>query len=419
MSMLMPAEASSVRSNSPSVVDALESDASFETLKTYRVTVISSVPPDPTRIAGALILYRWLNHPRIEWIYLEPPEKAKSLIWRVLDRLTRTRFNRIAVPLIKFYEGNALAVHLRHKDFYRHCLQDVGRDRPDLILGIAHGHFYKIAHRVSKQLGVPLILLAQDWWPAFVKGGAEKQQREEKDFIRILSDTDATIAVSEGMFHELGRPQNAIVLHDIPSENARTPARTFQPSDKPLKIIYAGNTSTYGPMIEQAARACMKSDSVRMEIYGRPPIRWSEGTEEEFREAGIFRGFVSPEAFPKVADSYDFVLAIMSFDPALRQRMKTCFLSKIIELAQLGKPIVVWGPEEGSAAVWAQRTGAALAVTDPSPESFFAAVEALAHNPAEQTRLAHAIRAVAEKDFNPEKIRRDFMGILERVSRNS
>jgi len=385
----------------------------------YRLAIISSVPPDPNRIAGALILSRWIDHPQIAWTHIEPPEKRRSLVWRLLDRLTRTRFHRLIGPIKRFYEGNALAVHLRHESFYRHCLIRVATQRPDIILSIAHGPFYKIAHRVSKQTGIPLLLLAQDWWPAFVTGSARVRRKEEADFIRICGDSAATIAVSEGMFKELGSPPNAVVLHDIPSESRSRPMQAMEPGGLPLKVIYAGNISTYGPMVEEAARACMKSESVRLEIYGCQPIRWSDGTEEEFRRAGIYRGFIPPEEFPQVAADYDFVLAIMSFAPEMRQRMRTCFLSKIIELAQLGKPVVVWAPEDGSATVWARQSGAALCITDESPEALCAALEALAHDSEEQNRLALAIRAAAEHEFNPVKIRKRFMEILENVSQPS
>lgn len=384
--------------------------------KQVRLAVISSVPPDPNRIAGALILSRWLDHPQIDWTYLEPPTKPKGHVWRVLDRLTRTRFHKVSRPAKHFYEQNPLAVGLSRKAFFRHCLQTIGELQPNMILSIAHGPFYKIAHRVSKRTGIPLILLAQDWWPAFSDIAPRHKQREEQDFISICRDSAATIAVSEGMFEELGRPANARVLHDLPTEVEVDFNRPFEPSGIPLKVIYAGNLSTYGPMVEKAALACMNSDSVRLEIYGREPIRWSEGIEKRFREAGIYRGFVSPTDFPKVAGDYDFVLAIMSFAPDLRQRMRTCFLSKIIELAQLGKPIVVWGPEDGSAVVWASKTGAALCITDESPAALHLALERLAKDKDEQRRLAQAIRASAANEFNPVKIRQRFMEVLDSVS---
>lgn len=379
-----------------------------------RLAVISSIPPDPSRIAGALILSRWLDHPQIDWTYIEPLERRKTILWRVMDRLTRTRLYWLARPLKRFYESNNLAKYLRHEAFFRHCLRELVQRKPDIILSVAHGPFYKIAHRASKQSEIPFVLLAQDWYPAFKDAGSgRRRQAEERDFISICRASAVTIAVSEGMLKELGNPPNAVVIHDLPSEVDGNQWALATRRGQLLKVIYAGNLSTYGLMVEQAARACMQSNLVRLEIYGREPIRWSAGTEEEFHSSGIYRGFVSPTEFPEVASGYDLVLAIMSFEPAMRQRMRTCFLSKIIELAQLGKPIVIWGPEDCSAIVWARKSGAALCVTEESPDVLRSALEVLAENPDEQARLVRAIRESAANEFNPTKIRRTFMAALE------
>ena len=385
----------------------------------YSVAVISSVPPDPNLIAGALILSRWLDHPQIDWTYIEPSVKPPNLLGRVINRLTNSRVHRIAYPIKCFYEGNAVANYLRLKAFFRQCLREVTEMQPQIILSIAHGPYYKIAYRVSKLTGVPLVLLAQDWWPAFEDVKPAHKKKEEQEFISICSKSAATIAVSEGMFKELGSPANTSVVHDIPSAVRLNTTETAVSTSLPLKVIYAGNLATYGPMVEQAALACMDSDLVKLDIFGREPIWWSEGMRTRFEEAGVYRGFVSPTDFAKVAEEYDFVLAIMSFAPELRQRMRTCFLSKIIELAQLGKPIVVWGPEDGSAAVWARKTGAALCVTEESPAALREALERLANDVEEQDRLVRAIQASAANEFNPVKIRQEFMEILEQVSNKS
>jgi hypothetical protein len=382
----------------------------------YKIAVISSVPPDPNLIAGALILHRWLDHPQINWTYIEAPKQKRGFIWRILDRFTRSRFHKLARPLRRFCEINPIRVLLESRQFKSLCLNKVDELQPDIILSVAHGPFYKIAYRVSQQTQVPLLLLAQDWWPAFIKGGLAKKRKEEAIFKHICSQSAATIAVSEGMREELGCPPNTSVIHDIPSVVQSVSPISARSSEGPLQVIYAGNLSTYGPMVEQAARACMESDLVRLEIFGKSPIRWSAGTEEAFKSEGIYRGFVAPEDFPNVAADYDFVLAIMSFAPELQQRMRTCFLSKIIELAQRGKPIIIWGPEDSSACAWARKTGAALSINDPSPEVLRSALEKLAQDAAEQNRLAAAIRTAAANEFDPAKIRCQFMAILEKVA---
>lgn len=383
-----------------------------------RIFVISSVAPDPNQIAGALILSRWINHPSIEWKYLNIPQISKSLVWRALDRLTRTRIHPVAQWVKHLYETNRISVAIDSESFYKFCLQAIHESHPDIILSVAHGLLYKTAYRVSKKTGTPLILLAQDWWPDFMEGDPMKQAKEEREFLSICRDSSATIAVSEGMFHELGSPQNTHVLYDIPSEG-KTDFNIFpKRSGQRLNVIYAGNLSSYGPMVEQAALACRASSMVQLEVYGRSPASWSEGREEEFRKEGVYRGFVPPEEFLSTAAQYDCILATMSFDPKLRRRMRTSFPSKIIESAQLGKPIVIWGPEDSSAVVWGRRTGAAMCVTNESPSTLRSELERLATDKQLQNRLATACRLVAQQDFDSRKIRRGFMKILSDVAKN-
>ena len=71
--------------------------------------------------------------------------------------------------------------------------------KPDFILSVAHGSLFKTAAKVSGKTGIPLILLAQDWWPAFPEVNAKKRHKEEREFIAICSSSEVTIAVSEGM----------------------------------------------------------------------------------------------------------------------------------------------------------------------------------------------------------------------------
>lgn len=381
----------------------------------YRIAIISSVPPDPNRIAGALILSRWIDHPKIQWTYIEPLKKPKSILWRILDRLRRSRFHRLGKPAQLFYEQNLLMIRYSLESFFRYSLQQVSELQPDIILSVAHGPFYKIAHRVSKRLGIPLILLAQDWWPAFPEAGNGMNREEEREFVRICGSSDGTIAVSDGMLRELGNPPNACVVHDLPSVITPSHApRVTEPRSR-FKAIYAGNLADYGPMIEKAALACEDSETVRLEVFGRAPIWWSEGMEAHLSRLGIYRGFLSPSDLLEMANSYDCILATMSFDPSLRLRMRTCFPSKIIELAQLGKPMIVWGPEDCSAVLWARKNNAALCITDESPDALRGALERLAKSPNLRESLTLAIRQSAQNEFNPSKIRQSFMGVLARV----
>jgi hypothetical protein len=82
-------------------------------------------------------------------------------------------------------------------------------------------------------------------------------------------------------------------------------------------------------------------------------------------------------------------------------------------MAQLGKPLVLWGPEYCSAVQWARTRNAALCVTEPTPEALRGALEFLAASRPEHDRLARAAGEAASREFSPYRIHAEFIAILE------
>ncbi|NCY22869.1 hypothetical protein EBX31_13060 [bacterium] len=105
----------------------------------------------------------------------------------------------------------------------------------------------------------------------------------------------------------------------------------------------------------------------------------------------------------------------MVFDPVMRRRMETSFPSKLIEFAQFGKPLVVWGPAYCSAVRWAKQSNAALCVTERDPEHLANALQRLARSAEDCTRLATASQAAAHREFDPKIIQEKFLSILQKV----
>jgi glycosyltransferase involved in cell wall biosynthesis len=94
------------------------------------------------------------------------------------------------------------------------------------------------------------------------------------------------------------------------------------------------------------------------------------------------------------------------------RRMETSFPSKLIEFAQFGKPLVVWGPEYCSAVEWARRKDSALCVTNPDAAALAGALQNLASSHALRASLAAAIASTAADEFGPAEIQERFRSIL-------
>ena len=286
----------------------------------------------------------------------------------------------------------------------------ISRFKPDVVLTVAHGFLYRAALRTATRAGLPLVTLFQDWWPDSIPVSRLLRRSVERRFRQLCAASKVAICVSEGMLAELGSRPNCVVLHDSPSVICSPQLKARD--DGRFRIIYFGNLQEYGPMVEEAAKACLETPNLRLHIFGPQPW-WSPGTEGTFRTAGIYHGLVSQQRIHAEAATFDVGLVTMSFDVRLKRRMQTSFPSKLQEMAALHLPLVVWGPNYCSAIRWARSGTRALCVTDRNPAALIAAIRRLARSPSDLTRLQRASRTAAETDFNPEQIRSRFVRLLE------
>jgi len=373
-----------------------------------KVLVISSVVPNALGSGGELVLHRHLkSSPRIEsevalWqrfpFRLKVIGKLRELGFPFISRSWECLFP--VLPPSKMVHG---LVH---------------SFRPDVVLTVAHGWWHIQARRLARRFELPLISFFQDWWPDFPDVPLAFRSRVEREFRQTCAESDVAICVSDEMRRELGEPENALVLHDIPSVNRSGPSTLdFK---LPLRVAYFGNLSEYGPLIESALRALIGSERVRLEVFGPSPL-WTRGAEDEFRSRGSYHGFISSNELAKSLRDFQAALVVMSFVPQHRRRMRTSFPSKMIDAMQLGLPVIAWGPEHCSAVKWARKGERALCVTDPNPSALGQALEELAVSPLEQARLAKSAHEAAAGDFNYERIQAQFMEALERAiySRNA
>jgi hypothetical protein len=214
------------------------------------------------------------------------------------------------------------------------------------------------------------------------------------------------------MRRELGCPENALVIHDIPSLT-KPHCWTLEFGSK-LHVVYFGNLQEYGPLIERALRVLDGSDRVRLEVFGANPL-WKPGAADYFGSRGTYHEFIPLDELAEAVKQFQAVLVVMSFDPRLRRRMITSFPTKMIDAMQLRLPVIIWGPEYCSAITWARNGDRALCVTDPDPLMLRETLEELAVSPSEQQRLSKSASDAAAGDFNYERIQLQFLDALTRA----
>jgi hypothetical protein len=209
----------------------------------FRIYVISSVVPDGNGFGGPLVLSRYLKSPDLEvkvfkWnkfpLRLKIIGKLKQVGLKWLSRMIETLW-----PVLP----DDAQIDAEVQEF-----------RPDVVLTVAHGWLHLAACSASDRNSLPLISFYQDWWPAFEDIPKLLRSRAERLIRQTAARSTKVICVSQGMVEELGSPANAALIHDLPSLVAAPRERTF--GSKPFRLIYFGNLSQYGAMVESALRAC-------------------------------------------------------------------------------------------------------------------------------------------------------------------
>lgn len=367
-----------------------------------RVLLISSVRPEPTS-AGQIVLHRHLcEKQEIELIVhtYEPPVWAlNGILRRIVGRLSQLGFKGISEDLWLLWGGRWLD----------RSLEGIDVDNRTVVMTVAQGDAFPAAARFAKRHGLPLVSFFHDWWPYMTGIHAPFRRLAERRFRNLYKGSQLALCVSEGMKSQLGDHPNAQVLYPIPAKISSPPL--LPKLGHELKILYFGNLHEYGPMVAEALQEFKGHSHIRMEARGANP-NWPDSFLLEMEQEELWHDFAPHDVLQSWIQSADAFLVPMVFDPSMRRRMETSFPSKMVEMCQMGKPIVVWGPEYCSAVQWARRWDCALCVSDPDPKTLVRELEKLAAKSEERRRLAECSRKAASGDFSPAEIQDKFFGAL-------
>lgn len=377
-----------------------------------KLLLISSVVPSNT-ISGNAILYRHLsNLGNIDLLVVSDgpvPGFRHDIIRhrihsRVFKRLAKTQFSRWGCDFQEFCQpGNPPKVARIAKNF---C--------PDIIMTVAHGDLWRLAVREARAGKLPLVTVFHDWWPDFAGVHRWMVPLLDKRFRALHQNSTVSMCVCEGMRDVLGPRSGDVILYPIPSRSQsleKECAVTGRKEDR-LRLLYMGNLGDYGGMIQRALQSTKEHSRVHLEVRGQNPS-WPVAFRDEMQKRGLWHDFAPRDQLNQWLESAGAFLVAMRFETSMRRRMETSFPSKLVEYAQMGKPIVIWGPEYCSAVRWARVQDSALCVTDPSPLALVKAMEL--RTACEWNRLTAASRQAAATEFNPDMIQRQFLGTLHRA----
>lgn len=375
------------------------------------IIVVSSVAPERTS-AGQLLLYRHLvDQPGLTFeVYGDEPARRSlsGLLRRITRRLSSTRLHSFVEDMLLFWQSRWIDSALPI------AVSDPTRT---VVLTVAHGDGFLAAQRFAKRHGLPLVSFFHDWWPDIPRVHSPFRQMIERRFLRLAKESAASLCVCEGMVEALGAPPNATVLYPIPCEpaTARSESRPrVRAPSQPFKTLYFGNLADYGPMLGDALDASLPHADILLQVRGANPA-WSDARKEQLRRYDRWLDFAPRAELDEWLASADAFLVAMVFDRGERRRMETCFPSKLVECVQLGKPIVIWGPEYCSAVRWARDGNKAICVTTPDPAELLRQLKILAATPALVDQLAVAARQASASEFSPSLIQQRFRSAVATV----
>lgn len=378
-------------------------------MEKIRVIFISSVRPEPTS-AGQIIIYRhFCNRPEFDLeVYGFEPTKLsfRMLLRRGLGKVAQ--FGGIFETFVNcawmLWKGRWMDKDLPVK---------VERDQKTIVGTVAHGDGFYAAQRFAKKHGLPLVVFFQDWWPDMA--GVQKPfiKLLDKHFLALAKSCSLGICVCEGMKRGLGGGGNLEVLPPIPAETdpPTSPVSNTTPSGK-FKILYFGNLDLYGGMLLQALRIFKNHPTIQLQVRGSNP-KWPENAKKEMRDAGLWLEFAPRSELDSWLRAADAFLIPMVFEEKYRRRMETSFPSKLIEFAQLGKPLIVWGPDYCSAVQWGEQNHKAFCVKTPDVHELRKKLDMLLSAPIEKHKFEQKSFDIAENDHNYLKIQNKIILMLK------
>jgi len=376
-----------------------------------RMIFISSVRPEPTS-AGQIILYRhFCNRPEFDLeVYGFEPTKfsVRMLLRRVLGRLAR--FGDVFDTLV-----NCVWVLWKGRWIDKDLPTKLERDQKTIVGTVAHGDGFYAAQRFARKHSLPLVVFFQDWWPDMAGVPQPFVKLLDKQFLALAKSCSLGICVCEGMKRGLGGGGNLEVLPPIPVETdpPTSPVSNTTPSGK-FKILYSGNLDLYGPMLLEALREFKDDPTIQLQVRGSNP-NWPDEEKKEMRDAGLWLEFAPRAELEEWLESADAFLIPMVFEKNYRRRMETSFPSKLIEFAQFGKPLIVWGPEYCSAVQWGQQNENAFCVKSPDVSELKKQLELFCALQIQKQKNPEKLRESAKNEYHAVNIQKKLNFMLENV----
>lgn len=378
-----------------------------------RVAVITSETPNSLYAGSMQLLRVFAGCPAENLIVLgpEPPSGARLLAcpYRKLTfpimRGRNTRFHREAMSLVllsRFFRVSP-----------RHVAKLLGDFQPEVVFTVMDNfsHYYT-AYEYAGSAGLPLITITMDEPDSFEKILPALKPMQKRKIAEVYRYAERNLCVSRQM-----------TTHIATTYECKTETFYFGPPDSVaprasaesrhlrreghLVLGFAGSLGYgYGETLERIS-SHLDGSGVVVRIYSRDKPRWSAPNMEY---AGCLP---SEELWSRFKEECDASLLVYNFDYHESRLYRTHFPTKLSEYAWLGMPMVMVGPEYATGIIWGlEHPQTALVESSAGMEALRSKVTALYLDPDLRFNSAKAAARLAQHEFEPTSIRREFHKIL-------
>jgi hypothetical protein len=376
-----------------------------------RLAYVSSVPCART-FGGPLQIYRHFVD-RNDFEFFDFSDDSTDIFeqWLGEERAKSPLFQRLKrTRLYPYLLAAAYTTLLGHR--VKELVPEIAALRPDAIVTVAYGRYAFVAQRIAKKMKLPLVTFFHDWWPDLVFCSTPKTRYWMDKKIRALAKaSDLLLSVSDGLLQELDPHPFAVVLLPIPANPTlllNSPQNGIQQDPKLPVLVYCGTLEgDYGAMIRAIGYELLSASNPTwsLRFYGRA-ADWSEKDRHLFLEAGLYGGdFVNQgDEQNHTLTHANALLVVMDFEEKYRRRARTSFPSKILDYARFGKPMVIWGPKDCTAVVFAKQKNAAHVVDNLNPQALLKGVRALFSDAEQCLSLGQVSLELSQTIFNADII---------------
>jgi hypothetical protein len=274
--------------------------------------------------------------------------------------------------------------------------------------------------KLAELSGLPLISIFHDWYPD--ASGCPKGWTWVWDqwFRKLYQRSALAFVVSPGMGRELGDHPNSHLLPPIPANSESFKAKagdsTLTPADSSrVRLYYAGHSGgLYAPMLRELIQAVQGDERFQLRISGSETAQLAEFSQKGKVEV---LGFLNGDEWQRAFEEADLLLVVLPFEKRRERHLRTHFPSKLVEYANRGRPILIWGPETSSAVSWARDASNVLICTSQHVEALLETAAELAV-PSRSGRNGVVGTTIRDEKirFEPELIHKNFEYQLKRLA---